>query len=224
MAQQFRQQLLRSENVKLVDEADESTCMICKESYGTINASTGAVEVQIRLPCNHMIGSVCISTWLGESNSCPLCRKEFFPPEQRQRLEITAVNISPPETSVPSIYRGSDAEDICGWVANLLHFDDRARSASISMCGPLNRMVTGISNAAICVAAISLYIAWHLFNENGNPAAFMADLTRETGVPENYIRFRYNYIHSDRMELLSRDMFFHLARGDMDALNWPPRN
>ena len=224
MSQQFRQQLLQSENVKPVDEAEDSTCIICKEPYGTINASTGAVEVQIRLPCSHMIGSICISTWLSDRNSCPLCRKEFFDPEQHQSLEITPGNVSPPETSVPSIYQACDAEDICGWAANLLQFDDCARSASISMCGPLTRMVIGHSNLRICVAAISLYITWHLFNENGDPAAFIADLTRETGVPEDYIRFRYYYIHNDRMELLTPEMLPHLASGDMDALNWPPRD
>ena len=224
MAEQFRHQLLRSENVEPVDEAEDSTCMICKESYGTINTSTGAVEVQVRLPCSHNIGSVCISTWLGESNSCPLCRKEFFPPEQHHSLETRAVTVSPPESRVPTIYQACDADDICGWVANQLQFDDHARSASISMCGPLTRVVTGISNQAICVAAISLYIAWYLFNQNGDPVAFMADLTRETGVPQNYIRFRYNYIHNDRMDLVTPEMFAHLARVDMDALNWPPRN
>ena len=69
-----------------------------------------------------------------------------------------------------------------------------------------------------------MYIAWHLFNENGDAAAFIENLTRETGVPEDYIRFRYYYLYNDRMELLSSDMFFHLARGDMDELNWPPRD
>ena len=231
MSQKFRQQLLQSENVEPVDEAEDSTCVICKERYGTINASTGAVEVQIRLPCGHRIGSICISTWLSDQNSCPFCRKIFFDPEPHQSLETRAVNVSPPdvnvstpETRVPYIYRECDAEDICGWAANQLSFDDSARSASISMCAPLTRMVTGHSNIPICVAAISMYIAWHLFNENGDPAPFIADLTKETGVPEFYIRFRYRYIYNDRMELLSPEMIPHLARGDMDALNWPPRD
>ena len=92
------------------------------------------------------------------------------------------------------------------------------------MCGPLTRMVTGHSNLEIHVAAISLYITWHLFNENGDRAAFIADLMRETGIPEDYIRFRYYYLYHNRMELVSSDMFPHLARGDMDALNWPPRD
>ena len=224
MAQQFLEQLLRYENVEPVGEAETLTCMICKETYGTINASTGAVELQIRLPCGHMLGSICISTWLSHQNSCPLCREPFFPPEQHQSLETRVENVSPPETSVPTIYQACDAEEICGWAANLLDFDSRARSAAISMCGPLTRMVTGISHTAICVAAISMYIAWHLFNENGDPAALIADLARETGVPEDYIRFRYYYLYNDRMELVSPEMFSDLARGDIDALNWPPRD
>ena len=224
MAQQFRQQLLRSENVEPVDESEDLTCIICHEPFGTINPSTGALEVQIRLPCGHLVGSICISTWLSDQNNCPLCRKIFFPPEQHQNLETMAVNVSPPQSRVPIIYQACDAEDICGWAANVLDFDSRARSAAISMCTPLTRMVIGHSDLAICVAAISLFIAWHLFNENGDPAAFMANLTSETGVPEDYIRFRYYYIYHDRMELLTPDMLPHLARGDMDALNWPPRS
>ena len=224
MAQQFREQLLQPENVVPVDEAENSTCTICKEPFGTMNSSTGAVEVPIRLPCSHVYGSICIGLWLSDHNSCPLCREIFFKPEQHQSLETRVDNVSPPETSVPTIYQACDAEEICGWVANQLGLDSHARSAAISMSGPLTRMVTGHSNLEICVAAISLYIAWHLFNENGDYAAFMADLTRETGVPEGYIRFRYYYIHNNRMELLTPEMLSHLAGGDTDGFNWPPRD
>ena len=132
------------------------------------------------------------------------------------------MNVTPPEIRVQTaMWEGCDAEDICGWVANQLGFDSHVRSVAISMSRPLTRMVIGHDNLATCVAAISLYIAWHLFNEYSNPAAFIADLTRETGVPEDYIRFRYRYIHCNRMELVTPDMFPHLAGGNMDALNWP---
>ncbi|KAM0800329.1 hypothetical protein BDR22DRAFT_889689 [Usnea florida] len=224
MAQQFRQTLLRAENIVPVDEAECLTCMICLEPYGSINPSTGAVEVQIRLPCSHMVGSVCISTWLNDQNNCPLCRRAFFPPEPHANIETRAVDVRPPETSIPTIYQLCDAEEICGWVANLLDFDSHARSAAISMCTPLTPRIIGHSDLAPCVAAISLFIVWHLFNENRNPAAFIANLTSETGVPEDYIRFRYYYIYHDRMELVTPDLLPHLARGDMEALNWPPRS
>ena len=75
----------------------------------------------------------------------------------------------------------------------------------------------------MCVAAISLYITWHIFDETGDFAAFMTALTQETGIREDFIRFRYHYIHGDRMELITPDMLPDLARFDMDALNWPPR-
>ena len=223
MAQEFRQRLLRSENVERVDEAQNLTCMICLEKYGTINPSTGAVEVQIRLPCSHMVGSICISTWLSGQNSCPLCREEFFDAEPHQALENRAINVSPPPVNDQTIYEACDAEDICGWIANLLGFDSHARSVAISMSEPLNRMVIGHSRIAMCVAAISLYITWHIFDETGDLAAFMTALTQETGIREDFIRFRYDYIHCDRMELITPDMLPDLARFDMDALNWPAR-
>ena len=68
------------------------------------------------------------------------------------------MNVSPPQINDQTIYEACDAEDICGWVANLLGFDSDARSVAISMSRPLTRMVIGHSNLAICVAAISLYI------------------------------------------------------------------
>lgn len=75
----------------------------------------------------------------------------------------------------------------------------------------------------MCVAAVSLYITWHLFNENGDPAPFIAALTQETGIREDFIRFRYYYLHCDRMELVTPDMLPDLERFNMNALNWPPR-
>ena len=86
MAQKFLEQLLRNENTVQKDEHD-GKCMICLESYGVLSSSTGAMEAPIRLPCKHIVGSMCIGKWLRDNNSCPLCRATFFPAQPRPYLE-----------------------------------------------------------------------------------------------------------------------------------------
>lgn len=43
------------------------------------SSDTGVIECQIRLPCNHTLGSACIATWLKSNNTCPVCRHVLFP-------------------------------------------------------------------------------------------------------------------------------------------------
>ena len=53
--------------------ADDRNCSICLTAY--VNG-----EQPLRLPCSHVFGRDCLRTWLEEHNSCPLCRRELFPP------------------------------------------------------------------------------------------------------------------------------------------------
>lgn len=52
-----------------------------------MSRTTGYLELLIRLPCGHVVGSGCIARWLKEDNSCPFCRREFFPAWPRLDLE-----------------------------------------------------------------------------------------------------------------------------------------
>ena len=54
MAEAFLSRLLRLENTVPKDENDAKTCMICLESYGSLNSETGSVELPVRLPCSHL--------------------------------------------------------------------------------------------------------------------------------------------------------------------------
>ena len=49
-----------------------------------MSRETGLVELQVRLPCKHVVGSGCIAVWLGTNNSCPMCRRVFFPAHREQ--------------------------------------------------------------------------------------------------------------------------------------------
>ena len=64
-------------------ELPSDTCMICLCPYGTTEGNEEVGEVAIRLPCNHVMGSKCISTWLSpdhemRNSTCPYCRCKFF--------------------------------------------------------------------------------------------------------------------------------------------------
>ena len=90
MAQQFLDGLPK---VNTEDLPAESSCMICRELYGTSTeaAEDGAAESAVRLPCGHDIGAECIRKWLSDDkearNSCPACRMTFFPAQPRPYLE-----------------------------------------------------------------------------------------------------------------------------------------
>lgn len=82
MAQQFLDQLPRIQDGVLPDHAE---CMICREKYGAFPSDNGVVEHAVLLPCSHHVGSECIAIWLSPAtrigNSCPLCRKVLFQPQ-----------------------------------------------------------------------------------------------------------------------------------------------
>ena len=61
----------------------DKQCMICQDEYGSKSNGNGKPERQVRLPCHgkHTVGSTCITKWLEDHNTCPMCRHEFFPAE-----------------------------------------------------------------------------------------------------------------------------------------------
>ena len=79
LAQNFLAQLPWASSDKLPVGAE---CMICQEKYGTFPSDNGILEHAVVLPCTHQVGSECIAVWLSTGNSCPMCRKVFFPAHQ----------------------------------------------------------------------------------------------------------------------------------------------
>ena len=101
MSQNFLNQLLNNPENRVQSENGEK-CIICLEEYDTLNPTTGNVECQIRLPCNHSIGSSCLVTWLRAGNNCPVYRAVFFSTRARQRIGNSVANVGRP-ISTPTV-------------------------------------------------------------------------------------------------------------------------
>ena len=64
---------------------DNRKCPICHTEYLEDDTDLGYTEHPTMLPCTHIIGRHCLTTWLkptpgGNANTCPLCRLELFDP------------------------------------------------------------------------------------------------------------------------------------------------
>ena len=79
MAEEFLHSLPQ---VGEADLPEGSECGICQEKYGKADPQTGTVDTPVRLPCQHILGSDCISRWVSPDehgkNTCPFCRYVFF--------------------------------------------------------------------------------------------------------------------------------------------------
>ena len=78
--------------IGIIPQEDRS-CQICHNEYrtdieeccldGFYRTSDnlekhGGQEIPLRLPCNHHFGRACLRKWMASSNTCPLCRTEFW--------------------------------------------------------------------------------------------------------------------------------------------------
>ena len=227
MSQEFLYQLLRMENRVQNTHDEEECCSICCEEYGTLSRATGIMEVAMRLPCDHCIGSACITTWLKDHNSCPLCRREFFPVQPREdeedqddwedEDEIDAddydhFNRSDSEVTIKELI-----EDYC---QKLLLADD-IPSLSLFIARKLsqwNEWTQG--HTKWCVAAVSIYIASFVSREPRSPR----DIYIVSLVDDNHIRSAYDELYPLREYLADDDMTEYLCEADTLYLlntNWP---
>lgn len=55
MAKEFLARILTIEN-SVASNGDQD-CIICQEKCGTLSSETGIMELEVRLPCNHTVGS-----------------------------------------------------------------------------------------------------------------------------------------------------------------------
>ena len=86
MAQNFLDELFQINHV-LPENPDDRNCVVCLREIGIMNRDTGFTEHRLRLPCAHIVGSGCLITWLKDNNTCPLCRRELFPPQPPPNID-----------------------------------------------------------------------------------------------------------------------------------------
>lgn len=55
MAKEFLARTLTIEN-SVISESSQD-CIICQEKCGTLSPETGIMELEVRLPCSHTVGS-----------------------------------------------------------------------------------------------------------------------------------------------------------------------
>lgn len=79
MAEAFLDTLLEVKQEDLANDCKE--CCICLEEIEAKPVDTGISERPVRLPCTHIVHTICIAKWLSSSqghNTCPMCRHTLF--------------------------------------------------------------------------------------------------------------------------------------------------
>ncbi|KAN0117480.1 hypothetical protein V8E51_003457 [Hyaloscypha variabilis] len=59
-------------------QSEDRDCSICHEQFGDkLAAAEDKLDLPVKLLCEHLFGSACITTWLLVHSSCAMCRREY---------------------------------------------------------------------------------------------------------------------------------------------------
>lgn len=204
MSEAFLKQILSTDNT--VQPDDGQPCYICLEACGTVSPESGIVEIKVRLPCNHTMGSARIAQWLHANNTCPICREVFFPPEHRPSIE--------PATLGHREFGEADPDDEDGWdnmtIALYVYSDYcaalRLRNSVVNLVQRIIRVGDDdFDLLCLCgpeeTAAACIYMASHLLRQ---PKSFR-EIARVAELRESDIRHAYKEVYAVRQELLQHN-------------------
>ena len=219
MAQAFLSQLLTAEN--RVESEANAQCSVCLQEYGTLT-QTGAIECEVRLPCNHRLGSMCAFTWLKSNNTCPLCRKDFFPAQPRPYLEHgisgNVIPNPPVATRVPETLENDQEflSEIVRYSCSTPDWDDGLSADAFRIAEPmaeaLRQRVQAEGFGLFSIAGTSVYIVSHLL---GRPRSHV-EISRMLSVEGDGISSLHTHIYADRETLIDPSMLEVLGKGHMD--------
>ena len=215
MSEAFLYELLQESNVVRLEGEQ---CGICLEKYNTLSRETGTMEVAIRLPCNHIIGSACIATWLKDTNNCPFCRREFFQAQPRPYLEHGIFDGPENEDELDQQTTSAIIEDFC---------DNLGLSSGVSII--TRYLVQNLTESRImderdphwCVIAVGIYMGSHIAREPRSPR----EIAEFAGLGAGRLREAYDRIYPEREELIDNHLNTLLAEvfDETGLLNWPAR-
>ena len=216
MSKAFLYGLLQKSNIVCLEGEQ---CGICMEEYNIPSRETGMSEVAMRLPCNHIIGSACIATWLKDTNTCPICRREFFQTQPRPDLEHEIDDGQEDET-LDDHNTSAIIEDFC----DNLEFDSHATLISRYLVQNVldSRLLDG-DHSLWCVIAVGIYMGSHI---TGNPRSprEIAECAGP-GLDAGHLREAYDIVYPERGELidaLTSSLLRRLFDNNVpDPLNWP---
>ena len=219
MAEAFLSQLLTADN--RVESEAKARCSVCLQTYGTLT-QTGAIECEVRLPCNHRLGSMCAFTWLKTNNTCPFCRRDFFPAQPRPYLEhgISGdVTPNPPVATRAPEALGHDEEvlsEMVRYCCSTPDWDDGFSTDAFRIAEPmaeaLRQRVQAEGFGLDSIAGTTVYIVSHLL---GRPRSHL-EISRVLFVEGDCISSLHTHIYADRETLIDPPMLEVLGRGHMD--------
>ena len=215
MSEAFLYELLQKSNIVCLEGEQ---CGICLEEYNTPSRETGTSEAAIRLPCNHIIGSACIATWLRDTNSCPFCRREFFQAQPRPYLEHGIFDGQENDDGGDQRDMSDIVEGFCGH----LGLDPRVSFISKYLVQNLTELrLLGEGHSQWCVIAVSIYMSSHITRNPRSPR----EIAEIAGFDAGHLRETYDIIHPEREELTDsfllsalEEAFDEIGPG---SLNWP---
>lgn len=229
MAETFLHELLQSINSVQSGDQDRD-CVICLQETGTMSRETGFVELQLRLPCNHIVGSGCITIWLQANNSCPLCRREFFPAQPRPYLEHGVMEGQEHEAEEEGEedrlgLLGVICEDYC----SQLGLDHEITRIAKLISYDLSRRDVFRHRHGSAVVALAIYIASCVSGHPRSPGEIEGvvnvddDPARESDrIDGDHIRECYGLVYERRVELITYSIRRLLEdRNVLSGFVWP---
>lgn len=194
MSGQFLANILKIENS--VKSNSSQPCCICLQDFGTLSAETGVIECGVRLPCSHFVGSSCIATWLRANNTCPLCRRVFFPAQPRPYLEHGIV------TETPRRSENERSLEVWHESCNELNLSSRANAIAFQMAQRLGTLGWMGGHNGFCVGTAAMYIVSHIMGEPKSPE----HISSVVNVEPHHIRGVYRCIYPNRDRLVFREL------------------
>ena len=165
------------------------------------------------------MGSACIATWLRTDNTCPVCRRVFFPAEQGQFLAY-----DPSEDEPLDLIYETDETSIsflCGFFGGGLRLSYETSDIAEQMAEELDLVIDLESHTPRFMVSVAIYMATHIMNERRS----LEDISIVSGIQADVIRRAYRRIYPSREQLIRPHMLESLngdiAQGILDDLPAP---